>query len=144
MFQRMESMMDLEAQMHWRITLLVTCLLQACTTNQNGAKFNAAIATAPADSSIVGTWRFASAGDQKIVWPFLMKFDKHGKHTSGPTPASLTQSSNYTFDGKQIVLDGGQGLLVIPNVTINGNVMQFYGGPGAEDTLLTYHRIFPR
>ena len=133
--------------MNWRTPLLALCLvLQACSSRQDAAKqakFNPDLAIPPADSSIVGTWRFASAGEQKIVWPFLMKFDKHGKHTSGPTPAALTQSGNYTFDGQQIVLDGGQGRLVIPNVTIKGNVMQFYGGPGAEDILLTYHRIFP-
>lgn len=104
-------------------------------------QFDSGIATPPADPSIIGTWRFASAGDEKVNMLFLMKFDKHGMHTSGPTPYALSQKTNYTFDGTQIVIGSGDDQVVIPNVVIKGKVMQFYGGPGAEETLLTYHRI---
>ena len=132
-----------------RIWLMAAAMLafaaQGCSREQMASthKFDAELATPPANSAIVGTWRFASAGDEKILWPFLMKFDRQGKHTSGPTPFALTQTANYTFDGTQIVIGAGEDQLVIPNVAIDGNKMQFYGGPGAEDILLTYHKILP-
>lgn len=136
--------------MNLGLRLLVACIslimFCGCESDQfvvTHNKFNADTAAPPVDASIVGTWRFASAGDEKVLWPFVMKFDKHGKHTSGPTPFALTQKANYTFDGKQIAIGEGEDQLVIPNVTINGNKMTFYGGPGAEDILLTYHKIWP-
>jgi hypothetical protein len=118
-------------------TIVVLCFLAACTSTG----YDANLATPPADSSLVGTWRFASAGDQKIVWPCLIKFDKKGACVSGPTPFALTQKANYTFDGKDIIIGLPDNPLTIPDVTIKGKVMQFQGEDDGEPILLTYHRI---
>lgn len=97
----------------------------------------------PTDHAIVGTWRFAKAGEHPIPFPFLIEFRGDGRCNSGPTPHTLMQRSTYTFDGTRIVITHEGEEIVMADVHINGRTMTIPAEDGGEPILLTYERIWP-
>ncbi len=97
----------------------------------------------PADSRIVGTWRFVKAGEQSIRYPFFLKFRNDGTCKSGPTPHAVVQHSTYTFDGNQAVVTHQGEDLVLRDIRIEGKTMTMPAVKNGEPIMLTYKRVWP-